>query len=119
MIDSIIFFMHALVVIIGLVVPFIGTPQILSLYSIIIPFLFYHWAVNDDTCFLTQLEVLATSTPKERTFVGRFIGPIYNLSDDAIGKLIKTVLFGLWFFVQFRLNRVPLDYEQIKILLRR
>lgn len=117
-VDKFIFFLHALVVIVGILVPFIGTPQILSLYSIIVPFLFYHWAVNDDTCFLTQVEVFVTDTPKERTFMGRLVGPIYNLSDDVIGKLMKTLLFGLWFFVQFKLGRLPVDFEQIKLLLR-
>jgi hypothetical protein len=119
MIDNIIFFIHVMVVLTGIIVPFIGTPQILSLYSIIIPFLFYHWAVNDDTCFLTQVEVFVTDTPKERTFMGRLVGPIYNLSDDMIGKLMKTLLFGLWFFVQFKLGRIPLDFEQINNMLRR
>jgi hypothetical protein len=119
MIDNFIFFIHVLIVITGIVVPFIGTPQILSLYSIIVPFLFYHWAVNDDTCFLTQVEVLVTSTPKERTFMGRLIGPIYNLSDDMIGKLMKTLLFGLWFFVQFKLGRIPVDFEQIVTMMKR
>jgi hypothetical protein len=60
-----------------------------------------------------------TDTPKERTFMGRLVGPIYNLSDNMIGKLMKTLLFGLWFYVQFKLGRLPLDFEQIKILLKR
>jgi hypothetical protein len=119
MIDKLIFLIHVLVVFAGIAIPFIGSPQILTLYSIIIPFLFYHWAVNDDTCFLTQVEVFVTDTPKERTFMGRLVGPIYNLSDDTIGKLMKTLLFGLWFFVQFKLGRVPLDFDQIKLLLKR
>jgi hypothetical protein len=119
MIDTIIFVLHAFVVLLGILIPFIGTPHILSMYSIIIPFLFYHWAVNDDTCFLTQVEVYVTDTPKERTFMGRLIGPIYNLPDDVIGKLMKTLLFGLWFFVQFKLGRIPLDFNEINNLLKK
>jgi hypothetical protein len=119
MIDKIIFYIHVLIVIACIVVPFLGTPQILSLYSIIVPFLFYHWSVNDDTCFLTQVEVLVTDTPKDKTFMGRLVGPIYNLSDDVVGKLMKTVLFGLWFFVQFKLGRIPLDFEQINNILKK
>ena len=119
MIDKFIFLIHVLIVIAGIVIPFVGTPQILSMYSLVIPFLFYHWAVNDDTCFLTQVEVLVTSKPKERTFMGRLVGPIYNLSDNVIGKLMKTLLFGLWFFVQFKLGRIPVDFEQINNLMKR
>ena len=114
LIDKVIFFMHAVIVLLGILTPFFGSDQILSLYSIVIPFLFYHWAVNDDTCFLTQMEMVVTDTPKERTFMGRLIGPIYNVSDDVIGKMIKTILFGLWFFVQFKLGRIPVDTDMLE-----
>jgi hypothetical protein len=100
------FHIHALLLIAGLLVPFFGTTNSLVFYSILIPFLFLHWALNDDTCFLTNLEHMVTDTPKERTFMGRLVGPIYNLSDDAIGKGIKVVLFTLWLFVQFKLGHL-------------
>jgi hypothetical protein len=51
--------------------------------------------------------------------MGRLVGPIYNLSDNVIGKLMKTLLFGLWFFVQFKLERIPVDFEQINNLMKR
>lgn len=106
--DRIIFGLHVMVVMLGIMIPFIKDRNFLMLYSIVIPFLFFHWAVNDDTCFLTQLECAVTNKPKERTFMGRLIGPIYNLSDDAAGKLIKCILFGLWLFVQFKLKQITL-----------
>jgi hypothetical protein len=114
MIDKVIFMLHAIIFLAGLIIPFVGNQQILALYSLLIPFLFYHWAVNDDTCFLTQVEMYVTDTPKHRTFMGRLIGPIYNVPDDIIGKLIKTVLFALWLFVQFKLGRIPIDIEVLK-----
>ncbi len=106
MIDSIIFGLHAAFVLLGLLIPFMKNKRLLELYSIIIPFLFYHWAINNDTCFLTNLEMLATDTPKDRTFMGRLIGPVYSISDDDIGKVIKSLVFFLWLFVQFRLGRI-------------
>ena len=78
----------------------------LQLYSLVIPFLFYHWLMNDDTCFLTQVEVWVTNEHKDKTFMGRIMGPIYGVGDDEAGKLTKTIFFFLWFFVQFRLNRL-------------
>jgi hypothetical protein len=104
MLDDFIFGMHAAIVLLGLIIPFIKNKKLWTLYSLIIPFLFFHWAINDDTCFLTQLECHVTNKPKERTFMGRLVGPIYNLSDNEIGKLIKSILFTLWFLVQFRLG---------------
>ena len=109
MLDDCIFGLHATFVLLGLIVPFIKNKHLWTLYSLIIPFLFFHWATNDDTCFLTQLECSITNKPKERTFMGRLVGPIYNLSDDAIGKLIKSILFALWFLVQYRLGHFAIS----------
>ena len=104
--SRIVYFTHVIILLAGIVIPFIGNNRQLEAYSFVIPVLFFHWALNDDTCFLTQVEGYLTDQPKDRTFVGRVVGPIYNLSDDAIGKLIKTILFSLWIFVQFKLGRL-------------
>ena len=100
------FYIHVIVLIAGLLLPFIGKPYQLEFYSLLIPILFVHWAFNDDTCVLTNLEQMMTNEPKERTFMGRLVGPIYNLSDDAVGKGIKIILFSLWLYVQFKLGHL-------------
>jgi hypothetical protein len=100
------FYVHVLFLMLGLVLPFIGKTHHLEFYSILIPVLFLHWALNDDTCFLTDLERMFTDVPKERTFMGRLLGPVYKLSDDEIGKGIKIVLFSLWLYVQFKLGHL-------------
>lgn len=104
MIDRFIFNFHIAILFVGLLVPFVGNRRLLMSYSLIIPFLFFHWSINDDTCALTQLECILTNEPKERTFMGRLIGPIYNVSDNDLGKIIKVVFFVLWIFVQWRLG---------------
>jgi hypothetical protein len=103
---NLIFVLHAFIVILGLLIPFSRNKKWLQMYAIVIPFLFYHWAINDDTCFMTQLECVVTGEPKERTFMGRLVGPIYSVSDDTIGKFLKSILFALWLFVQFRLGNI-------------
>ena len=40
-----------------LVVPFMKNKQNLEFYSLLVPFIFFHWSVNDDTCALTQMEM--------------------------------------------------------------
>jgi hypothetical protein len=109
---NIFFYIHMLVLIVGILMPFFANTKQLEFYSILIPFLFFHWAVNDDTCILTNLEQMATGEEKERTFMGRLIGPIYNLSDDDIGKAIKLVLFTLWFYVQFKLGHLRSIFQR-------
>jgi hypothetical protein len=38
--------------------------------------------------------------------MGRFIGPIYNVSDDELGKMKKGLFFCLWVFAQWRLGLI-------------
>ena len=106
MADKIIFGLHVAVFLTGVLMPLIGNRQFLLLYSLLIPFIFFHWSVNDDTCALTQLEMILTKEPKHRTFMGRFIGPIYNVSDDELGKMKKGLFFCLWVFAQWRLGLI-------------
>lgn len=106
MIDKVIFGLHVALFIAGILLPFFAKRPMLLAYTIMIPFLFFHWAVNDDTCALTQLECALTDEPKERTFMGRFMGPIYNVPDDTLGKLTKGLFFFLWLFVQWRLGLI-------------
>lgn len=106
MADKIIFMFHILIFIAGVITPFIAKRPLLLAYSLLIPFIFFHWAINDDTCALTQLECLLTNEPKDKTFMGRLIGPIYNVSDDMIGKLTKGLFFTLWLITQWRLGLI-------------
>ena len=79
------------------------------MYSLLVPFIFYHWSVNDDTCALTQMEMYVTGNNKDETFFGRIVGPIYKMEDTDANNLLKTVMFGLWLVVQYRLGRIGVD----------
>jgi len=61
---NIIFYIHLLLFLAVLIVPFLKNKELLELYSILIPFIFYHWSVNDDTCALTQMEMYVTGNSK-------------------------------------------------------
>ncbi len=106
---NIIFFIHLIFFITMLVVPFMKNKQNLEFYSILVPFIFFHWSVNDDTCALTQMEMAITGNDKDETFFGRVMGPIYKMDDTDANNLLKTLLFALWALVQFRLGRVDLS----------
>jgi len=92
-----------------LVVPFMKNKKNLEFYSLLVPFIFYHWSVNDDTCALTQMEMMITGNEKEETFFGRIMGPIYKMDDTDANNFLKTLLFSLWMLVQFRLGRIDLS----------
>src|SRR6056300_1936051 len=101
---NIIFFIHLVLFIATLVIPFLKNTQLLEMYSMLIPFIFYQWSVNDDTCALTQMEMFMTGKHKDETFMGRLVGPIYKMEDNEVNKLTKTLFFALWAFVQYRLG---------------
>jgi len=105
---NIIFAIHFVFLVWILVTPFLNDRRNLEFYSMVIPFIFYHWSVNDDTCALTQMEMYVTGNSKEETFFGRIMGPIYKMDDTDANNLLKTLMFGLWLFVQYRLGRIDL-----------
>ena len=106
---NIIFWIHLVFLIGILVVPFTNDRRNLEFYSILIPFLFYHWSVNDDTCALTQMEMVVTGNSKDETFFGRIMGPIYKMDDTDANKFLKSIFFFLWLLVQYRLDRIDLE----------
>lgn len=101
---NIIFLIHVLFLLAILIVPFTNSEKNLEFYAIVIPFIFYHWSVNDDTCALTQAEMYVTGKEKDETFMGRVVGPIYKMEENDVNKLTKTLFFALWAFVQYRLG---------------
>jgi len=114
---NIIFFMHVIFLLAILIVPFTNNQKNLEFYSMLIPFLFYHWSVNDDTCALTQAEMFMTGKHKDETFMGRLVGPIYKMEDNEVNNLTKTVFFLLWAFVQYRLGRFDTFIDDLRLMM--
>lgn len=106
-VSNVIFFIHVVIMIAGFVVPFTSNPILLRQYSLVIPFLMFHWSINDDTCALTIMEQYARGEmDKKKTFTGQVMNKIYILPDDLWGKFLKTSYFTLWLMVQYRLGRL-------------
>lgn len=97
--------------------PFLNDRRQLEFYGMIIPFIFYHWSVNDDTCAMTQLEMMLTNQEKEKTFMHRVVSPIYVMEENDVNKITKTVFFTLWAFSQYRLGHFSMFTEDLKRLL--
>lgn len=77
------------------------------MYSMIIPFVFFHWAINDDTCALTILESSLTGKEQKDTFFGRLMRPIFTIDNKTSDQIVKTTLFVLWMMVQRKLGILP------------
>jgi len=113
---NIIFWIHFCFLLWILVTPFLNDRRQLEFYGMIIPFIFYHWSVNDDTCAMTQLEMMLTNQEKEKTFMHRVVSPIYVMEENDVNKITKTVFFTLWAFSQYRLGHFSMFTEDLKRL---
>lgn len=116
---NIIFWIHVVIFIAAIIVPFTNDKRNLEFYSILIPFLFFHWSVNDDTCALTQAEMHLTGQKKEETFIHRVVSPIYKMDDTDSNNLTKTLFFGLWGLVQYRLGRFDWIIDDFRDLVKK
>jgi len=114
---NIIFALHAVFLLFLIIIPFMNNERLLNTYSLLIPFIFYHWSVNDDTCAMTQLETYVTGKNKDETFFHRLVSPVYKMDDTAANNLLKSLLFFLWMFAQFRLERFQIVQDDLKKIL--
>ena len=115
---NIIFQIHLTLFITLMVLPFTNDQRTLEFYSIMIPFLFMHWTTNDDTCALTIAEQFVTGKDKGETFFGRVMGGIYAMPEDDASKFFKGLMFFLWLFVQYRLGRLDVFFDDLKTSLK-
>ena len=107
MIANIIHYSHLIIMIAGFLIPFVGNSYWLRTYSLLIPFLFLHWSMNDDTCACTAAEqIVRGEKNKHKTFIGKLMKGIYILPDEDWSKILKMVYFSLWLLVQWRLNQL-------------
>jgi hypothetical protein len=79
---------HLLVIFFVLVAPFYGNNYLLMIHAIIVPFIMLHWVANDDTCFLTMVELHLMSkingkpANKNDCISCRIMSPIYNVTNQ-------------------------------------
>ena len=104
--DKVIFYIHFVLYLCAILSPFLAPEKILKMYSLIVPFLFFHWSLNDDTCVLTFIEQRVTGNEKYETFTGKLMKDIYTMPDNEYGKLSKTLFFTLWMITQYRLGHL-------------
>ena len=87
--------------------PFSSDPAVLALYVLTIPFLWVHWACNDDTCALTLLErKLRGLEGNDESFVHRIVSPVYKIRDEHASQVAWVASVGLWLVAFARARRL-------------
>jgi Na+/H+-dicarboxylate symporter len=93
---NLIWFLHMAFVVMNVLIPFVGTDELLKYHAIVIPFLYLHWVTNEDTCALTVMERAARGCGKERSFFHHLVSPVYKFHQDGVDVFIWLVSFFLW-----------------------
>jgi len=90
---NIIAFLHLILVILVISTPFL-TDNILILlfYCFMVFSIMLHWITSNDMCILTLLESKLRNKKTNQTFMGRLIGPVYNVSKFEV-RMITLALF--------------------------
>lgn len=105
-----IMFVHFIVVCCVVLIPFFGNNYFLFLHAICTPFMMFHWIMNDDTCFLSVMEMelrkkMGLPIDKKECFTCQLIEPIYNFkaNNEEWSAYIYIITTGLWFVTIYKL----------------
>jgi len=88
---------HVLFIIFIVITPFTNSNYLLLMHSVMIPFMIFHWILNDNTCVLTMIErnlkksMYKDNYNEENCFTCRLIEPVYNFVDD--NKKFSTIIY--------------------------
>jgi hypothetical protein len=103
--------LHIIFVLFVVVVPFTSSNYLLFIHSIFIPFLLFHWIINDNTCALTIIERKLRQQISGKDFVDdecitcKLIEPVYDFRKnyETFTVIIYTVTISLWLISVYKL----------------
>ncbi len=99
---KIITILHIIFVLFVVVVPFTSSNYLLMMHAVFIPFLLFHWLLNDNTCALTMLERKLrkeiTGKDCDECITCKLIEPVYDFRKnyETFTVIIYTITIGLW-----------------------
>jgi hypothetical protein len=97
-------FLHIVLILLVVLIPFIGNNYLLLLHTIFLPFVVLHWYINDNTCCLTLMEqqlrynINGTMPDNTQCISYKIIAPVYDFANDydSYSNLIYIITFVLW-----------------------
>lgn len=88
--------LHVLFVLWVVITPFTNNKPMLVLHLIVMPFLWLHWMLNNDTCALTVAERYLRGVDKSESFFHNLVSPIYVIQDEELRGFCWLCSFVLW-----------------------
>lgn len=95
---------HLLFILFVVLSPLSGSNYFMLLHGILIPFLIFHWVLNDNTCAITIVEryirkkVYGYEYDDNDCITCRLIEPVYDFKNDykSLAKFTYTITILLW-----------------------
>lgn len=115
--------LHLIVIIFVIGAPFSNSNYLLLMHIIIVPFIMFHWYLNNNTCSLTLAEkfirekTYGTDIKENDCFTYQFIAPIYdfNKNNENYSTFTWILTLSLWSFSVYNLSN-KYKYGDIKSL---
>ena len=111
---------HLAFILFMVLTPFFGNEHHLTVHALVSISLFLHWLTNNDTCALSVTESLITGENTNETFIGKIVGPVYNVNSKQIW-LITVLLFTITMFrlkYQYNFGMIREIYSNSKNLFK-
>lgn len=99
--------LHILFVLWVVAVPFTNNEPMLVLHLIVMPFLWFHWLLSDDTCALTLMERHLRGVPAEESFFHNLVSPIYKITDSNVRTASWVISVLLWLYTLSKVLKRP------------
>jgi hypothetical protein len=99
--------LHLLFVAWVVAVPFTNNEPMLVLHLFVVPFLWFHWLLNDDTCALTLMERHLRGVSAEDSFFHALVSPVYKIQDGDVRAVSKAASAALWLITLSKVMRRP------------
>lgn len=105
-IANVIYLIHVTLILSVIAVPFLNSPYFLLLHSVFVPFLIFHWLLNNNTCVLTTLEKKLSHKPAEECITCKLIDPMFMFvaNRKSSSKSIYIGVILLWLISTVRLG---------------
>ena len=104
---NIIRFLHILVILFIIIVPFIDSIGLRVLHVSACITLLVHWTLGSDVCFLTLAESKLRGINSKETFIHQIVSPVYDIKEAALSRICYTSTVLLMFKSIYSLYNTP------------
>lgn len=104
---NVVWLLHAVFLVWIMVAPFTGSEPMLVLHLVVVPFLWFHWWMNDDTCALTMVERQLRGVQSEDSFFHNLVSPVYKIRDKDARVVSWVISLLLWLVTVSKVMKRP------------